>query len=132
TEFQELLKKLEINRQQLVAIGMLVGTDYNAGIKGVGPKKALGLIKKHGSIKEVARKLEEKFEVDPREVEKIFLKPNTIDSYKLEWGEPNPDGIKEFLCEKHDFSESRVQTGIDRLLRGAGERAQESLEKWFG
>jgi flap endonuclease-1 len=131
-EFQELLKKLEINRQQFVAIGILVGTDYNAGIKGIGPKKALELVKKRGSIKEVTRKLEEKFEVDPLEVEKIFLKPNTTDDYELEWGEPNPDGIKEFLCEEHDFSESRVQTGIDRLLKGAGERAQESLEKWFG
>ncbi len=132
TELQELLEKLGINRRQLIAVGILIGTDYNAGIKGIGPKKALELVKKYGSIKEIASRLGEKFEVDPLEVEKIFLKPNTTDKYELKWREPNPDGIKEFLCEEHDFSESRVQTGIDRLLKGLHEREQVKLEQWFG
>ncbi len=132
-ELQKLLDGLGIDRQQLVAIGILVGTDYNIGIKGIGPKKALKLVKEHGSIEKITQtELKGEFEVDPLEIEKIFLKPKVTDKYKLKWDEPNPDGIKEFLCEEHDFSESRVQTGIDRLLKGSGERAQESLEKWFG
>ncbi|MCK4404927.1 MAG: flap endonuclease-1 [Hadesarchaea archaeon] len=132
-ELQKFLRELGITQEQLVDIGILIGTDYNAGIKGIGPKKALELVKEQGSIKQIAKtELGEKFEVDPLEVREIFLKPNVTGKYKLEWSDPDPEGIKEFLCREHDFSESRVQTGIDRLLKGQREREQVSLEKWFG
>ncbi len=131
-ELQPLLKELGITREQLVDIGILIGTDYNAGIKGIGPKKALELVREHGSIKQIAKtELGEKFEVDPLEVRDIFLKPNVTAKYELKWGDPDPERIKGFLCGEHDFSESRVQTGIDRLLKGQREREQVSLEKWF-
>ncbi len=132
-ELQAFLRELGITQEQLVDIGILIGTDYNAGIKGIGPKKALELVKEHGSIKQIAKtELGEKFEIDPLEVREIFLKPNITGKYKLEWGDPDPEGIKEFLCTEHDFSESRVQTGIDRLLKEQREREQVSLEKWLG
>jgi flap endonuclease-1 len=132
-ELQKLLDHLKITREQLVDIGILIGTDYNVGIKGIGPKKALELIKEHGSIKKIMKtELSDKFEVDPLEVREIFLKPNVTPKYKLRWQEPQPEKIKKFLCEEHDFSESRVQTGIDRLLKGLHERKQVKLEQWFG
>ncbi|MCD6248656.1 MAG: flap endonuclease-1 [Hadesarchaea archaeon] len=132
-ELQEMLKKFEIDRRGLIAVGILVGTDYNRGVKGIGPKKALKLVKEHGSIEEIIRAgVAGEFDVDPLEVEKIFLNPNVTNDYELKWSDPDPDGIKEFLCEEHDFSESRVQTGIDRLFKGARTRMQESLEKWLG
>lgn len=132
-ELVAVLKELGITVEQLVGIGILIGTDYNEGIKGIGPKKALDLVKKQGSIEKIAgTELGEKFDVDPLEVREIFLKPNVTDKYKLRWGEPDPEGIKRFLCDEHDFSESRVQTGIDRLTKEKGERGQAKLEKWFG
>lgn len=130
-ELEKLTDEHEIDREQIIAIGILVGTDYNDGIKGIGPKRALKLVKEEGNLEKIAEtEVAEKFDVDPFEVEKIFLEPNVTDEYEIEWGEPDPDDIKEFLCEKHDFSESRIDTGIERLLKGASERAQESLEKW--
>jgi len=132
-ELQPLLNELRVTQEQLVDIGILIGTDYNVGIKGIGPKKALELVREHVSIKQLMKtELWEKFEVDPLEVRDIFLKPNVTAEYELKWGDPDPEGIKEFLCGEHDFSESRVQTGIDRLLKGQREREQVSLEKWFG
>ncbi|MBA7606012.1 hypothetical protein ES703_13150 [subsurface metagenome] len=132
-ELQPLLRELGVTQEQLVDIGILIGTDYNVGIKGIGPKKALELVREHGSIKQLMKtELGEKFEVDPIEVRDIFLKPDVATKYELKWGDPDPERIKEFLCSEHDFSESRVQTGIDRLLKGQREREQVSLEKWFG
>jgi len=132
-ELQKLLDELQITREQLVDIGILIGTDYNEGIKGIGPKKALELVKKHESIEKIMKtELGDKFEVNPLEVREIFLKPNVSPKYELKWREPDPEKIKEFLCEKHDFSESRVQTGIERLLKGLRERKQVKLEQWFG
>ena len=132
-ELKAVLKELGVTREQLVDIGILVGTDYNEGIKGIGPKKALELVKKHGSIEEIIKtELGKKFEVDPLEVKEIFMKPNVTDEYNLKWSEPDPDGIKRFLCDEHDFSEDRVQTGINKLTKGKAERGQARLEKWFG
>lgn len=132
-ELQPLLRELGVTQEQLVDIGILIGTDYNVGIKGIGPKKALELVREHGSIKQLMKtELGEKFAVDPIEVRDIFLKPDVATKYELKWGDPDPERIKEFLCREHDFSESRVQTGIDRLLKGQREQEQVSLEKWFG
>ncbi|HDI12498.1 MAG TPA: flap endonuclease-1 [Hadesarchaea archaeon] len=132
-ELKSTLERLEVSREQLVDVGILVGTDYNGGIKGIGPKKALELVKEKGSILEIVKtELGEKFEVDPVEVREIFLKPNVTDKYQVRWARPDPEGIKKFLCDEHDFSESRVQTGIDKLVKGLGAHGQTSLEKWFG
>jgi len=131
-ELRTTLKELGVTREQLVDIGILIGTDYNEGIKGIGPKKALELVKKHGSMESILRtELADKFEVDPLEVREIFLKPMVTGKYKVKWGEPDEAKIKEFLCGEHDFSESRVQGAIDRLLKGKGEREQIKLEQWF-
>ena len=130
-KLEDVLEEHGIDQKQLIAIGVLVGTDYNDGIKGYGPKKSLKLVKKEGDLKKILEtEVGEEFEIDPLEVEKLFLEPKVTDDYKIEWKDPDPDGIKDFLCEKHDFSESRIETGIKRLEKGAGERAQESLEKW--
>ena len=132
-ELKSVLAELGVTRDQLVDIGVLVGTDFNSGIKGIGPKKALELLKKHGSMSEIVKtELGSKFEVDPIEVREIFLRPNVTDDYQVNWGEPNPEAIKKFLCDEYDFSEERVQSGIEKLTKGKAERGQEKLEKWFG
>ena len=44
------LQNLGINGDQLIALAMLIGTDYNVGgIKGIGPKTALKMVKTHGT-----------------------------------------------------------------------------------
>ncbi|TDA35650.1 MAG: flap endonuclease-1 [Hadesarchaea archaeon] len=125
-ELKRVLSELGITREQLVDVGILVGTDFNEGVKGIGPKRALELVKKHGSLEGIEEVRVEDFE----EIRKIFLEPEVSDTYRIEWGQPDVEGIKEFLCEEHDFSEDRVQSGIQKLLRGR-EGRQSSLEKWF-
>src|SRR5256712_8236340 len=49
-ELDRLLDGWGINREGLVDLAMLVGTDFNEGIKGIGPKKALALVRRHGRI----------------------------------------------------------------------------------
>ncbi len=131
-DLDKLLKDLKITREQLVAMGILMGTDFNKGVKGVGPKTALKLIREHKSLEKIISGAGVQFEVDPLEVERIFLEPNVTDDYMFRHMDPDPEGIKELLCEEHDFSESRVQSGIDKLSKGVGEQAQKSLEDWFG
>lgn len=125
------MRELELTREQLVDIGVLIGTDYNDGVKGIGPKKALELVKKQGPVSKMVDLLEQ-FEVDPMEVRETFLEPNVTKQYKISWGEPDQEGIKSFLCGGHDFSDERVQSGVDKLMKGKAVRGQASIEKWFG
>ena len=134
-ELDEVLETLGITYEQLIDIGILVGTDYNPeGVKGIGPKTALKLIKEHGSLENVLPNLKEaEFPVPPEKIREIFLKPKVTDNYKIEWKEPDVEGVVVFLCGERDFSEDRVRKALEKMREGIKEtRARTTLERWFG
>lgn len=133
-ELETLLKDLGITLEQLVDIGILVGTDYNPeGVKGIGPKKALKLIKEHGGLGDALATLQEaRFTHPPGEIKELFLNPPVTDDYQLLWRPPDVDGILEFLCEERDFDEARVMKAIESLKKGYYRiREETTLERWF-
>jgi len=129
------LKELRITREQLIDIAILVGTDFNPeGVKGIGPKTALKLIKQYGSIEEAMPSLKDsEFPVELKRIREIFLNPKVTDNYKLEWKSPNIDGVVDFLCGEKDFSEERVRKSLKRMTEGIKEaKSKTTLETWFG
>jgi len=134
-ELKKVLKELGITREQLVDVGILIGTDYNPqGVKGIGPKKALDLIKTYGSLEKALPHLKEaEFPVPPEKIREIFLKPKVTDNYTLEWREPDVEGIVNFLCGERDFSEDRVKKALNKMREGTLKlRGRTTLERWFG
>lgn len=130
----EVLSDLNISREQLIDIAILVGTDYNPeGIKGIGPKKALTLIKQYGSLENALKHIPgASFPVDPAEIKKIFLKPQVTDNYEVKWRQPDIEGVVNFLCGEHDFSESRVRKAMEKLDKAMKEtKTRTSLDMWF-
>lgn len=127
---ENVLHSLEITKEQLIAIGILVGTDYNSGIKGIGPKKALKLIKKHGNLENVLKAIGEKIE-HYDEIRNIFMSPEVTNNYKLQWYEINGGKVKEFLCKEYSFSEERVENALKKLQVPKEEKMQKSLEEWL-
>lgn len=133
-KLDNVLKELKITREQLIDIAILVGTDFNPdGVKGIGPKTALKLIKQHGSIEETIPELKDaKFPADPKKIREIFLNPSVTDNYKLDWKEPNIEGVVRFLCGERDFSENRVRNALNRMTEGIKEtKSKVTLETWF-
>jgi flap endonuclease-1 len=106
---------LDITQKQLVDIGILTGTDYNAGMPKVGPKTALKLIRKHETIEEVVKVKDVKFDYPIDEIRRIFLKPEIAKDYDLERTDVAEQSVLTLLCEQHQFSVNRVQRGLDRL-----------------
>ncbi len=132
-ELVELKRVLESNgltRESLVDLAIMVGTDFNPGVKGIGPKKGLKLIKEFGTLEKIIE--EKKFDIpDYQEVRDIFLKPTVSDNFSLKWGKPDLGAIKDFLINEHDFSDQRVDSTLVRLSKIKEESSQASLDKWF-
>ncbi len=128
-ELEKGLQVLGISREQLVDIGILVGTDYNEGIKGIGPKKALKLVKKHSSIEGALSELSMEIK-NLKEIRELFLHPDVTTDYELKWSKPDTQAVIKFLCAEHDFSEERVSKAVERLLE-ASDKGQKTLDKWF-
>jgi len=126
---EDVLKELKLTREKLIELAILVGTDYNpGGIKGLGPKKALEMVK---HSKDPLLKYQKTSPVDLYAIKEFFLNPPTTNDYKLEWKLPNEDGIIKFLCDEHDFSEERVKNGLERLKKATRAGKQFTLDTWF-
>lgn len=120
-----LLGRLSVTREQLVDIGILVGTDFNAGIRGVGGKTALKIIR-NGEFERIIAEKQPDF--DPAPIRDFFLDPPVTDDYTLEWKAPDIEGIVSMLCGRYDFSEERVR---DALAKASVKATQKTLDAWF-
>ncbi|MBI4738141.1 flap endonuclease-1 [Candidatus Woesearchaeota archaeon] len=134
-DLAENLKELGISHTQLIALGILVGTDFNpGGIKGIGPKNALKLVKEHG---EDFEKLfsdvhwSEHFDHDWREVFDIFTKLPSTDDYELKWKPVNREQVLKILVDRHDFSKQRVEDVLEKLKKDQSTIAQKGLGGWM-
>lgn len=137
-ELEKVLNSLGINLDQLICIGILVGTDYNPkGIPGIGQKKALELVKKFQQpvliFKEVEERImslpeEQKF--DWKEIYSLFHKPEVKDA-EFEFPKIDEKKIKKILVEEHDFSDERIEKQLEKLREVKEKSKQGNLGKWF-
>ena len=131
-ELDKVLKELEMNRNQLIITGILIGTDYNPkGIKGIGPKNALKLVKEEKTLDKVLKKIDWNFDIDAEEIYNFFLNPPIEKKYKIEYKEPDKNKIMKLLVDEHDFSIDRVEKNIDKLLEVKKQGSQASLGDWL-
>jgi len=134
-ELEKIKRNLGLSQSQLIDLGILVGTDYNPdGIKGIGPKTALKLINKHGSLEEALPHIKNaEFPHPVEEIKDLFVNPRTTDDYKLEWNKPDVAGLIGFLSGEHNFSQQRVMGAIEKMKSGMTQRAKKTtLDRFFG
>jgi flap endonuclease-1 len=112
-----MLQHYGITREQLIDLALLVGTDFNDGIKGIGPKKALKLVQDFGSIENMPSELREKIGPALPEVRDIFLHPDVTDDYTIDFTPPDREGIIRFLCDEREFSRERVTAALERAYQ---------------
>jgi flap endonuclease-1 len=111
-----MLKHYDITREQLVDLAILVGTDFNDGIKGIGPKKALKLVKDCGVIEEMPVDIRESIGESLPAIRRLFLEPDVFDEFDITFRPPDVDGIIRFLCDEREFSRERVTTALSRAF----------------
>jgi flap endonuclease-1 len=110
------LHKLEISQEQLVDVAILIGTDFNDGVKGYGPKKSLQLIKKAGSLKRALNELPGAPSLQEiSDIQDIFLHPTVTDTYSLAWSPLDNEAVFKILCDEHQFSKERIQPILEKF-----------------
>jgi flap endonuclease-1 len=125
-ELKEVLNTLGIDRNQLIMLAMIVGTDFTNGIKGIGPVKALKLVKEEKNIEKVIKRLKWK----ERNLERIydfFRKPPVTHNYNTKLREINTDEVLSIMVEEHDFSKERINKMIKKLVNEKQKKTQTSL-----
>lgn len=137
-ELEDVFNKLDINLDQLICLGILVGTDYNPkGVPGIGQKKALDLVRKFKQPVLIFQEVEERIMGLPEEdrfdwqvIFELFHK-HEVKDVEFKFGKVEREKIKKILVEEHEFSEERIEKQLERLKEIEEKNTQTGLKKWF-
>ena len=119
------LSKLGLSREQLVDVSILMGTDFNSGIDGIGPKRGVKLVQECGNAEKALEKLDKKID-NLDEIRELFLNPS-VDDFDPVWGIPDSQGLENFLCNDYRFNRDRVMKAIDIYANSKSKARQYTL-----
>jgi len=130
---EDILHQTKLTTEQLVDVGILIGTDYNfGGIPGIGPKTALKLIQKYSKLENIEQLQEALSNIPYEEIRELFLKPKVtnVTNDDIKFNSINYNKIVEFLCNEKNFSTDRVNSALLKV-QNSNMNKNQSLEKWF-
>ena len=130
-ELSDVLNHLSLEQDQLLAIAILTGTDFNVGgVRGVGPKTALKLVQEFKTFDKIFKEVKANF--DWKQIYAVFKSMPVMPNYQLKWKDPDEENIKKLLIDKHEFSEERVNKTLDLLRKHKEDKKQKGLGEFLG
>ncbi|GAA6092104.1 flap endonuclease 1, partial [Tachysurus ichikawai] len=136
--FSRILQEMNLSHQQFIDLCILLGCDYCGTIKGIGPKRAIDLIRQHGSIEEILDNIDQSKHPTPedwlyKEARTLFLEPEVVDcsSVELKWNEPDEEALVQFMCSEKQFSEERIRNGAKKIMKSRQGSTQGRLDTFF-
>ncbi|KAM4617575.1 flap endonuclease 1 [Discoglossus pictus] len=132
------LQDMEVSYEQFVDLCILLGSDYCETIRGVGPKRAIDLIRQHKCIEEIMDNIDlKKYPVPEnwlhKEARQLFLEPEVVDveNVDLKWTEPDEEALVAFMSGEKQFSEDRIRNGAKKLTKNRQGSTQGRLDDFF-
>lgn len=136
---EKILNGLDITRDQLILAGILIGTDFNTGVKKVGPKTALRLVKTYPDLNSLSEhiltnfikddyKWEHFFETEPDIILDYFKNPPYNEIEELKFENVNKKELYNFLVKDRGFSKENVMKSIKKVVKV---QQQASLSSFF-
>jgi len=133
-----ILEGFEMKPEEFVDLCILLGCDYVDKIRGIGPKKAIELVKKYGSIENILENMDTKKYPPPEnwlftEARRLFKAPEVTpaDEIELKWEKPDEEALVAYMCGEKGFQEDRIRNGIKKLVKGRGGATQGRLDSFF-
>ncbi|XP_075044050.1 flap endonuclease 1 isoform X2 [Mixophyes fleayi] len=132
------LEEIGITQEQFIDLCILLGSDYCETIRGIGPKRAIELIRQHKTIEEIIDNIDlKKYPVPEnwlhKEARQLFIEPEVVDlnSVDLKWVDPDEDALVAFMCGEKQFSEDRIRNGAKKLSKNRHGSTQGRLDDFF-
>ncbi|KAK7072717.1 Elongation of fatty acids protein 2 [Halocaridina rubra] len=134
----KVLSEMDLTQEEFIDMCILLGCDYCDSIKGVGPKRAIELIRNHKSICKVLANIDKKKFPAPddwpyEEARRLFKEPEVQDPSQIElkWTEPDEEGLVTYMCGEKGFSEDRIRNGAKKLAKARNTSTQGRLDSFF-
>ncbi len=124
-EVEKSFEVLGLNREQLVDVAILMGTDFNNGIDGIGPKKGLKLLQECSNAEKALEKIGEKID-NLDEIRSLFL-DHPVEDFDPEWQSPDGSSVISFLCNNYSFNKSRVEKALEKYVHARNPSRQLTL-----
>jgi len=120
------LDELGLDRQGLVDVAMLCGTDFNEGVHGVGPKTAVTAVKEHGDLWGVldARGAEIP---NAAEIRQLFMNPPATDVDVDTDVDPDVEAARAYVVDEWGVAADEVERGFERIREA---QVQTGLDRW--
>jgi flap endonuclease-1 len=117
----------DVTYEQLVDVAILVGTDFNEGVPGYGPKTALSAVREHGDLFAVLEA--EGLDVPYADrVRDLFLDPPVSDEYDLDTDvRPDVEAAREYVVGEWGVAAEEVERGFERIEAAV---TQTGLDRW--
>jgi len=135
--YEKLMAVLGLTHDEFVDLCILMGCDYVPNIRGIGPKKAFELIKKHKSIDKILKEIDQKKYVPPEEwqfadARELFHEPEVHKNIEApKWKSPDVEECVKFLHEEKGFAEDRIRNGLKRMEKSKGKTNQGRMDDFF-
>jgi len=110
------LNGLRITREQLIDAAILIGTDFNPGVRGIGPKTALKLIREAGRLERLPEPVRAQLPENVDTIRAFFSDPPVDVAPSLDAGVPDAQAVSRFLVDERGFAAERVRVSMERLL----------------
>ncbi|KAM0727698.1 Flap endonuclease 1 [Formica fusca] len=134
----KVLTDLELNHDEFIDLCIMLGCDYTGSIKGVGPKRAIELIKNYRSLDKIIENIDTKKYSVPenwnyKDARLLFQEPEVMNAedIQLKWSEPDEEGLVKFLCGDKQFNEERIRNGAKKLHKARNTSTQGRLDSFF-
>ncbi len=121
-DLAENLEHLGLTREQLIDVAILVGTDFNQGVKGIGPRTAVRRIREWKSLDHAPAEVTARLPSTVDAIRQFFSNP-PVSTEPIPAPKPaEPSALYRFLCEERGFARDRVERAIERLHRATGQQ----------
>ncbi|XP_074111460.1 flap structure-specific endonuclease 1 [Cotesia typhae] len=134
----KVLAEMELNKDEFIDLCIMLGCDYTGSIRGIGPKRAVELIKTHRCLEKILENIDTKKYSVPedwnyKEARELFRNPEITkaDEIDFKWGEPDEEGLVKFMCGDKQFAEDRIRNGCKKLMKAKGASTQGRLDSFF-
>ncbi|OVE84771.1 flap endonuclease-1 [Natronolimnobius baerhuensis] len=117
----------DLTLEQLIDAAILIGTDFNEGVRGIGPKTAITEITEHGDLWSVLEARGDSVEYGDR-VRQLFRDPNVTDEYEFDTTlDPDLEAAREFVTDEWAVDAGEVERGFERIEESI---TQVGLDRW--